>query len=182
MEFKLVESKIELEQILELQNDNHYDNLSLLSQKENGFVTVQHSFDLLSKMNEKAKQVIAVENGKVIGYALVMLKEFKNLVPVLIPMFNTFEKTTYKGSKLSDYNYYVMGQVCISEKYRGKEVFKNLYLKHKRIYSSEFDLRLTEVSSSNPRSIKAHQKIGFQIISTFKDATDEWNILSWDWN
>ncbi len=181
MEFKLVESNNELEQILELQNDNHYENISPDLKKENGFVTVRHNFELLSLMNKKAKQIIATKNGKVIGYALVMLKEFRNLIPILIPMFDTFENTLYKNSKLSNFNYYVMGQVCISEKFRGKEVFKNLYLKHKEVYSSRFDLCLTEVSSSNPRSMRAHQKVGFKTISTFNDETDQWNILSWDW-
>jgi ribosomal protein S18 acetylase RimI-like enzyme len=181
MEFRPVASNKELEQILELQNYNHYENVSPELKKENGFVTVRHNLELLLKMNNKAKQIIAVENGKVIGYALVMLKEFRALISVLVPMFETFENTTFKNSKLSNFNYYVMGQVCISKEYRGKGVFKNLYLKHKEIYSSQFELCLTEVSSSNPRSMKAHQKVGFKTISTFKDATDEWNILSWDW-
>ncbi len=34
MEFKLVESNNELEQILELQNDNHYENISPDLKKE----------------------------------------------------------------------------------------------------------------------------------------------------
>ncbi|WP_271785437.1 GNAT family N-acetyltransferase [Aquimarina algiphila] len=181
MKIKLVESNNELEQILELQNDNHYENIPPDLKNKNGFVTVRHNLELLLKMNDKAKQIIAVENGKVIGYALVMLKKFRNLIPVLVPMFDNFEDTRYKNSKLSNFNYYVMGQVCISEKHRGKGIFKSLYLKHREIYSSQFELCLTEVSSSNLISMKAHQKVGFKTISTFKDSTDEWNILAWDW-
>lgn len=181
MKCKLVESNSELKQILELQNENHYENLSQESKKENGFLTVKHNLDLLSKMNEKAKQVIATDNGKVVGYALVMLKRFKDLIPVLVPMFKTLENIKYNNASLSNFRYYVMGQVCISKDYRGKGIFKSLYEKHKQEYSKKFDLCLTEVSSSNTRSMRAHQKIGFKTIHTFTDETDEWNILLWDW-
>lgn len=181
MELKLVESTNELEQILELQHKNLYENVAPDLIKSNGFVTVKHNFNLLSEMNKKAKQIIAIDDGKVIGYALVMLKEFKNLIPVLIPMFNTFENIKYKNTTLSNLNYYVMGQICIAKEYRGKGLFKGLYQKHKEVYANQFDLCLTEVSSSNSRSMKAHQKIGFETVHTFKDTTDEWNVLSWNW-
>jgi hypothetical protein len=60
-----------------------------------------------------------------------MLKEFRDLVPILIPLFNTFEEVEYQGKKLGDHNYYAMGQVCIASSHRGKGVFKALYEKHK---------------------------------------------------
>ncbi len=74
-----------------------------------------------------------------------------------------------------------MGQICISEAFRGQGIFEKLYLKHKEIYSGKFDICLTEVSVRNKRSMKAHERVGFQTIHTFKDKTDDWNILLWDW-
>ncbi len=182
MILKLVETKEELSQILELQHKNHFENVTIENQQIKGFVTVRHSLDLLIQMNQKAQQVIAVENGKVIGYALVMLKEFKELIPVLIPMFNSFEHIIYKKKKLSEYPFYVMGQVCVKESYRGKGLFKELYAKHKESYAPAFELCITEVSTSNFPSMKAHQKVGFTIVYTYKDAAEVWNVLVWDWN
>ncbi|GGD25247.1 GNAT family N-acetyltransferase [Hyunsoonleella pacifica] len=181
MILKLTESKDELHQILELQNKNYYKSISHEVKTSEGFVTVKHSLKVLEEMNCKSKHVIAVDNGKVVAYALTMLKDYKNLIPILVPMFNTFEHVLYKNSKLSDLNYYVMGQICIAEDYRGKGVFKSLYNKHKETYSDQYNLCVTEVSASNPRSLRAHEKTGFKIIHTFRDTTDEWNILSWDW-
>ncbi|MCG1036307.1 GNAT family N-acetyltransferase [Polaribacter sargassicola] len=181
MELKLAESKSELQQILDLQHANHYDNVSEELKKVDGFVTVKHNLDLLTKMNNEAKHIIAVDNGKVIAYALTMLKDYKDLIPVLVPMFTVFESINYKNTKLSNINYYVMGQVCVADTHRGKGIFKALYEKHKDVYASKFDLLLTEVSSSNHRSMRAHEKVGFKTINTFKDDTDEWNILSWNW-
>ncbi|MBL3658031.1 GNAT family N-acetyltransferase [Fulvivirga sediminis] len=179
---KLADNDEDLLGILDLQRENHLANVSSETKSTEGFVTVKHTLSILRQMNEKASQVIAIDNNKVIGYALVMVKEFKYLLPVLTPMFEAFEDITYKNKKLSDCNYYVMGQVCVAKSHRGMGVFQSLYNKQKKSYSHKYDICLTEVSSSNPRSIRAHEKVGFKTIHTFKDITDEWHIIGWDWN
>ncbi len=182
MDLKIVENENELQAILAIQEENHFKTVSSNFSENKGFVTVQHTFEMLQKLNEKAPHIIAKSNEEVAGYALVMLAEFKDLVPVLIPMFKTFENINYKGKPLIDSRYYVMGQVCVKEGFKRQGIFKKLYLKHKEEYSSKFDYCVTEVSSSNIPSMKAHEKVGFKTIHTFKDETDEWNILLWDWS
>jgi hypothetical protein len=179
---KLTETKEELQQILTLQGKNHFENVTADKMQSDGFVTVKHDLDLLVKMNNRAKQIVAIENGKVVGYALVMLKEFDTLVPILSPMFRMIEKLEYNTKKLSSYNYYVMGQICIDESARRKGVFDALYEKHRETYSGLFEICLTEVSIRNSRSMKAHERVGFRTIHRFQDETDSWNILLWDWH
>ncbi len=182
MIIKLVDTKDELLQILSLQNMNHVNNIPTETKNSNGFVTVKHDIDLLISMNKNARQIIAIDNDVLVGYALVMLKEFKEMIPVLIPMFKMLENLCYNSKKISDYNYYVMGQICVKDTHRGLGIFEKLYMKHKEIYSNQFDICLTEVSTSNKRSMKAHEKVGFKTIHCFEDKTDTWNILLWDWN
>lgn len=113
--FKAVESKVELMDILSLQDKNHLENLLLDQKKTNGFVTVRHTLDLLEKMNEQTPQIVAVdEQNHVVGYALSMLNSFSNMIPALVPMFEMFENIQFQGKKLSEYNYYVMGQICVA--------------------------------------------------------------------
>ena len=179
---KFAETEDELKQILKLQSSNLIHNVAADAKRSDGFVTVKHNLDLLTKMNNAARQIIAVDNDIVVGYALVMLKEFSELIPVLSPMFEMFNKLSFKSKRLSDCSFYVMGQICISENYRGRGVFEKLYLHHKKAYSDVFDICVTEVSAKNKRSMRAHQKIGFQTIHNFQDKTDIWNILVWDWS
>ena len=181
MEIKLTESDRELEGILELQRQNHRSEVSETTKQTEGFVTVQHEPDTLQLMNTQARQVVAIHENEVIGYALVMTKELRDHIPVLMPMFDMFEKIDYRGIQLSKHRYYVMGQICIAAAQRGMGIFQALYDKHRAVYQSRFDLCLTEVSSSNPRSMRAHEKVGFNTIHTYTDETDEWNILAWDW-
>ncbi len=181
MEIKLAETTDELKQILDLQEQNHCDNVSIERRTTDGFVTVRHNLEMLTEMNSRAKQVIAVHEGKVVAYSLVMLEDFKDMIPVLIPMFKVFESLEYQGKVLSDWPYYVMGQICIAETYRGTGLFKALYKKHKEVYSPRFDLCLTEVASNNPRSLRAHHKQGFETVQTYRDIGNEWHVLVWNW-
>ena len=57
-----------------------------------------------------------------------------------------------------------------------------LYGHHKKLFEKAYDFVITEISTSNTRSLRAHEKIGFKIIYTYKDVLDEWNVVLWDWN
>ena len=171
----------EIIQLLDLQRINLPKNISKATALEQGFVTVQHNFELLKAMNEAIPQVIAKDGDKVIGYALVMLPNFADLIPVLQPMFHLFSTIDYKGKKISDVRYYVMGQVCVGEDYRGLGVFGALYHKHRDLYSTDYEVCITEIAERNTRSIRAHERVGFQTIHIFQDETELWNVVAWDW-
>ncbi len=171
-------TRAELQEILLLQEKNHRDTLS---NQEDGFVSLKHELTLLEKMNAVTPQIIAKAENKVVAFALVMPVAFKNDVPVLIPLFEMLENVFYKGKKIVDHPYYVMGQICVDEAYRGMGIFDTLYAKHKEIYSKQFDICVTEIASRNKRSMKAHQRVGFDVVHTFQDKLDEWNIVVWDW-
>ncbi|MCC6724727.1 MAG: GNAT family N-acetyltransferase [Saprospiraceae bacterium] len=179
--FTTIASDEDIRQVLALQQANLSTRVSADVAQSQGFVTVQHDFDLLKAMNEAIPQVIAKDGDQVVGYALVMLPSFQDLIPVLKPMFLMFENIDYKEKRVVDYQYYVMGQVCVGEGYRGMGVFDGLYQKHKELYSHRFDFVATEIASRNTRSIRAHQRVGFQTIHTFEDETDHWEIVVWDW-
>ena len=44
-----------------------------------------------------------------------------------------------------------------------------------------FDAVVTEVSVRNGRSLRAHQRDGFEELERYRDATDEWVLLIWRW-
>lgn len=178
----LVTDDTELQQILELQQLYLKGHNSAMEEKEQGFVTVHHSFEQIKQMHRLSPSVIVKEDDKVVGYALTMVNECRNLIPVLVPMFEMFDKIVYKGKTLPQYQFYVIGQICVDKNYRGKGIVDMLYQKHKEAYSRKFDFIVTEISTSNSRSMRAHEKIGFKTIHQFTDAEDEWNIVLWDWN
>lgn len=164
----------ELHQILVLQRKNNPQEISSEEKKTEGFVTVQHSFDLLKEMNDASPHVLSKENDIVVGYALCMHPKFRNSIAILKPMFAEIDRVIQPN--MSE-NYVVMGQVCIDKVYRGKGVFRKLYSKMQQVIKPEFSTIITEVVTTNTRSLKAHYKIGFKKLSTYKANGDYWDLI-----
>jgi hypothetical protein len=178
----LVHTGDELNQILQLQQDNLLENIDSDEMRSQGFVTLRHDFKTLKQMHDLAASVIVKENDKVIAYALTMLRECRHLIPDLEPMFALFDHLIWNNKPLNSSRFYVMGQVCIAKAYRGNAVFAQLYEHHRKIYQPEFELLVTEISTRNHRSLKAHEKVGFTAIHTHRDSLDEWKVVGWDWS
>ena len=177
----LVTNKDELVQIHKLNQKNLKQNLTLAEQKEQGFITWLYSIELLEKMHELAPSVVVKDGDVVAGYALTTLKESASFHPDFHAMFEKLASVQYRGKPLYSYSLYCMGQLCVAKEYRGKGIVEMLYQKHKELYSTEYDFILTEISTRNYRSIKAHEKVGFRSIHRYTDEMDEWDVVVWNW-
>lgn len=166
----------ELQQILDLQQRNLFSNVSDQEKQEEGFVTVEHGFEILKKMNDAQPHIIAKDNKKVVGYALSMTKEFANDIPVLQPLFKKIDSLISETQ-----SYIVMGQICIDKLYRKQSVFRGLYKHMRNEQASTYDLLITEVASDNSRSLQAHYAVGFTRLLVYQIDGMDWNIMQWDW-
>src|SRR4051794_29652756 len=92
----------ELLQILELQKCNLPQNLTEAEKEKEGFVTVCHSLEDLQKLNDFEQHLVVKDENKIAGYLLAMTKQSKNDIPVLVPMFDMFDHTSYKGKLISE--------------------------------------------------------------------------------
>ena len=172
----------ELNELLSLQQKYLRGVTPGIEEKEQGFLTVSHNLNILEQMHSLQPSVIVKYNDTIVGYALVVKQECRDIIPVLLPMFEHLDKITYKNKLLKNYSYYVMGQVCVDKPFRSKGVFDMLYQKHRELFKDDFDFVITEISTSNHRSLNAHKRVGFKTIDIFKDETDEWEIVLWDWS
>jgi len=177
VEARQVRFERELEEILALQQENLARNLTPGEAAAQGFVTVEHDLDLLRRMHAIAPSIVARESGALAGYALVMPVECRSFIPVLEPMFRRLEKLGLFRER-----FYVMGQVCVAAPWRGQGVFDLLYGAHRRHLRERYDSSVTEVATRNTRSLRAHRRVGFTVIDRYRDATDEWALLRWDWS
>ncbi len=170
----------DLDGILRLQGLNLRGRVDPATARSQGFVTVQHDRATLARMHAMAPSVVAKRDGEVVGYALVMPVEARSYVPVLEPMFALLESLSFAGQPLTAHRYYVMGQVCVAHAVRGQGVFDALYAGHRRFLATRYDLCVTEISLANPRSLRAHARVGFVEIHRYRDATDDWSVVALD--
>ncbi len=176
IETGLVEREEELEQILELQRANLPRQLSAEQIAAEGFVTVEHTLDLLKRMHAVAPSIVARDGASLAGYALVMAVQCRSFIPILEPMFQRLDSLG-----MLEQRFYVMGQICVGKRWRGQGVFDLLYQAHRRHLRATYDYSVTEVATRNTRSMRAHERVGFTVIDRYRDTTDEWALLRWDW-
>jgi len=181
-ELGIASSTADLEQILALQRCNVEEGRTPEDVAAQGFVTVRHDLALLREMNDAAGHVVARVDGHVVGYALVMLASFEERIPILAPMVARLRTLEFRGRALCDLRYFIMGQVCVDAAYRGSGAFAGLYDELRRRYASQYDLVVTEVARRNTRSVRAHAKVGFELLQRYRhDGGEEWDLIGWDW-
>lgn len=163
-------SQAQLEAILTLQAANLPSRLSAAERAREGFVTVEHDLALLREMNEPYPHVIAEHAGQVVAYALTMLPHLRGRVPVLAPMFERLDGLAFRGRWLRELRWYVMGQLCVARGHRGRGLVPRLYEGHRTRMAGRFDVLVTEIDSTNPRSLRAHEKAGLEAIDEYAAA------------
>lgn len=171
----------DLSGILQLQSENLKQNIAPDQQLKQGFVTVQHSLSQLENLHAMAPQVVAVHQSNVVAYLLTMTAESKTAVPLLIPMFQLFEKINHNGKPLAQYRYVVVGQVCIDKAFRGQGLLDKCYAFYRQTFLSQYDFAITEIDARNIRSLAAHKRIGFKTIHTYSSEGVQWQVVIWDW-
>jgi GNAT superfamily N-acetyltransferase len=181
--YTTAQSEKDLLGILKLQKNNLSSNLTPEEISSQGFVTVAHSFANLKKMNDIEQHVICKEDDNVVAYVLAMTPQSQHDIPVLVPMFEAFEKVMHKGRKISTYRYIIVGQVCVDKNYRGQGIFDRCYEEYRRTFHKRYDFAITEIDSRNARSISAHKRIGFSEAFRYRSADKvEWSIVIWQWS
>jgi GNAT superfamily N-acetyltransferase len=169
-----------LEEILALQRRYHARSVSAEVQAVEGFVFAEHTLPLLRRMAAQSPQAIALSGGHVVGYCLSLPLSLQTELPSLAPMFEQFEACEYRGKPLSAYRYAVGGQVCVDREHRGKGLLARLYEQLRVSLGEDFDLCVTEIATRNRVSVRAHERMGFETISTYTDMHEEWVIVAWD--
>lgn len=168
------------EEILQLQRRYHMHSVSAEVQSIEGFVFVEHTLPLLRRMAAQSPQAIALSEGHVVGYCLSLPISLQADVPSLAPMFEQFRQCVYRGKPLSAYRFFVGGQVCVDREHRGKGLLARLYEQLRVSLGQVCDLCVTEIATRNRLSVRAHERMGFEIISTYSDPREEWVIVAWD--
>jgi len=167
----------ELAQIIELQQANLPINISAEESAKEGFVTLSHDLQLLRTLNAPFPHSIAKDGEQVVGYALVTIPEMIPTIPLLQSTIDELEGTVHNGKLVLDLRFFIMGQVCIDKHYRGRGIFADLYRHMRKEMATDFDIIITEIATDNTRSMRAHEKVGFEIVKLHKEDGKEWAIV-----
>ena len=164
----------EIQDLLDLQSENLKINLDAQTIDSQGFVTFVYTPNVIEGMMNEP-QIIAKSSDTIIGYALTASLDYAHQMTLMRPLAEMSKAIIYKNLPLSEYRYYIIGQVCVKAGFRGIGVFDALYEGHRHILSPRYDCCITEIDFENKRSLAAHKRVGFEIIHTYFDEVSQKN-------
>ena len=180
VQIQLAKTSEELIEVLALQQANLRKNISDEEATTQGFLMAEYDLAFLELLHKNSPGILAKVGEKVVGYSLVALPDTARHHPLLADLVENIERCLYNGKPVT--NYAIVAQLCVSKDYRGQDLVQKLYGGFQEHYSSRFDFCVTDVAQANGRSLKAHQKRGFQVIDTLSYGGIGWDIVLWDWN
>jgi hypothetical protein len=169
-----------LAEILELQRRNLPRALSREQQSREGFVFAEYTLATLRRMAAELPQAIALHEDRVVGYCLALSDALRAEVPQLAPMFEQFARCSFHGRPLAELRFVVGGQVCVDRAYRGQALLARLYRQLREAVPAGYQLCVTEVAARNGVSLRAHEKLGFEVLARYSADGEEWCIAGWD--
>ena len=179
---KLVETEQELIGLKKLQTNNLRRLIGEEEAMKEGFVTSEYSLELLQKMHVIYPSIIVKEGDEVVAYTIVTNKDVYGEHPEVDHLFNTLDATQYHEKYLKEVPYILVGQVCVGKSHRGQGWVPKMYDFFKTLHSKNYTFLVTDISQANKRSIRMHQKVGFETIGVIEQVGTGWDIVLWDWN
>ena len=179
---KLAHEASELEGILALQRRNLRRCLSDAEAAEQGFLIAEYDLPYLRRLQERHPSVIAVDEGRVVGYALVITRESRDGHPFVAALIDEIDRIHHEGIPLAGSDYVVVGQLCVDKNHRGQGLVERLYDGFRRALEAHYRFGVTDIARANRRSLRAHQRVGFQVIHALEHAGMVWDVVLWDWS
>lgn len=181
MEICLAKNITEVEEIKSLQTRNLKKNISLKNRLIDGFLTASYSINFLIKMNELTPAIIAKQSNRVIGYVLATDRSLLSEHPLLRDLSSQINKISFRNKTIEDFNYLVVGQLCVAKEFRGLGIAQQLYIHFKKTYKNRYAFAITDVDQKNNASLAMHLKVGFKALSTLSYGKSKWDVVVWDW-
>ena len=100
-------------------------------------------------------------------------------MPKLVPMFAEFERSQYRDRPLATYKFMVGDSLCVDKDLRGHGLLRRLYHETRKRLPTGYQLCVTEIAARNVPSLKAHEKMGFEAVSTYHDGKEHWIVVVW---
>jgi L-amino acid N-acyltransferase YncA len=163
MEVRRAQSE-DLAGVVDLQDRNLYQNVSE-KERGGGFLSNRFSEEQFAAINADVSVVVALEDSRVVGFLCGSDMKAMADNPLVKSMISA------DSGALSFETTCLGGPVCVDESQRGKGVMAKLYDSLvSQLHGTRYKDIAVFISDVNVASIKAHEKVGFAVVNTFKHA------------
>lgn len=137
-------------------------------QKKDGFLSASFSAQQFQSMDNDGCVIAGLDGDSVKAFLCSSTPMFNLPFPLPAAMIERFSDIDLGGNSLSNQQVLITGPVCIDQSLRGQGVLEKLYEALYKELFGQYDAAVVFVSKENPRSIKAHEKLGMQVVDEFE--------------
>lgn len=166
MKFRIAISS-DLAGVLQLQKANLYSELSE-KEREKGFVTTPFSEQQILDIIKLDGLFVGEENSTIIAYVFAGDWHYFQQWPIFPFMTARFPKLSFNDSSVTTENSFQYGPICIALDFRGQQVMRELFEEMRLLWVQKFSVSITFVNKANKISVRAHEKIGWELIDEFE--------------
>lgn len=126
--------------------------------------------------------VVYKQDSKVLGYLFSINLDYAKKLNFFNEFFKNLESLEYNCKNINEFNYCVLGQLCIKKEFRGKGILEKLHSKIKEeLINRKYDIAVSEIAENNMRSIGANLgRMGMKGIGNYTSNDVEWLIVVLD--
>lgn len=172
-------TKEHIDSVMDLQRKYHVDSINE-SEKQNGFVTTLFSREQLEGLVERENGLsIAVENERVVAYAMAASWQYWSPWPLFEYMISQLSSIKYNGIVLDTENCYQYGPVCLDGSLRGTGLLEKIFRHSMETVGKRYEVLVTFINALNHRSFVAHtKKLGLETLKTFRFNSNDYYWLA----
>lgn len=151
-------------------------------ERKSGFVTTPFTQEQIEDRIANKGLFVTEDKGEIVAYVYAGRWEFFEQWPIFPYMTSRFPYLKYKNYKLTTFDTFQYGPVCVDKKYRGKGVFNQTFEAMRLEWLKEFELSITFINAINDVSVKAHDKLGWKLIDRFYFNDNNYLSLAFEMN
>jgi hypothetical protein len=157
----------DFEKMVVLQDKYVISNLAP-DQRSDGYLSGKFSAEQFADFNRDLCAVVADDASRLAGYLCASSNEFNKQFGLSGKLVSQYPHINFNGRSLDKWNSFVSGPICVESDYRGQGIFPGLYDRLFTLVPEDYDVAVVLVSLSNPRSQRAHEKIGMISLDKFE--------------
>lgn len=159
-------TSLDIEGLLALQKLNLYSELTK-AQRTKGFVTTPFTIPQIEEIMEDNGVFVVEKNGQIIAYAFAGTWKYFEQWAIFPFMAARLPDLSFNGGEITTANSFQYGPVCIDVQYRGKRILNTIFEAMRLHFVQKFPLSITFINKVNVISLRAHQKLGWEIVDEF---------------
>ena len=168
----------DLPAILRIQSASYVGNLTP-EQRAGGFLSAEYSEEDLARMADDVAVMVAVEDGRVLGFVCAYSTALGARFPIVARMAARFGEIDFRGQPLERWRIFVYGPVCVDPAARGRGAVRGLFEELKRELAGRFEVGTALVAEDNPHSMHVHvARLGMAPVGDFDYQGKRFTILA----